>query len=182
MQELPIMPRLLAASLILLASLAGTVAASAQCEPSPPVRQVLDRYTRQSRTAHFKADRDAAVANLLAALGEHPEDPFLLSARMRAFDRDVDPGAQLRWAQAQHELHPDRPIYAQLHAEALVGRDTPAALRLLDALADAHPELPQTWLALAGTLGVGKFQDPPKAERSIASFLERCPAPLAASA
>lgn len=165
-----------------LASMAGAAAAHAQCEPPPPVRQILDRYDQQSRTAHFKADRDAAAAILLAGLGEHPDDAFLLRARMHALEPEMDPGAQLQWARAQHDQHPDRPIYAFLHAEALVGRDTPAARRLLEALAPAHPELPQTWLALAKISATGKFQDPPQTRRALAAFLARCPAPLAGSA
>ncbi len=165
-----------------LASLAGAAAAHAQCEPSPPVRQVLDRYRQQSRTAHFKADREAAAATLLAGLGEHPDDAFLLRARMHALESEMDPGAQLLWARAQHDQHPDRPIYELLHAEALVGRDTPAARRMLEALAAAHPELPQTWLALARISATGNFRDPPQTQRALASFLERCPAPLAGSA
>lgn len=169
-------------SLILLASLGGATAALAQCEPPPPVRQILDRYEQQSRTAHFKADRDAAAAILLAGLGEHPDDAFLLRARMRALEPEVDPGAQLQWARAQHDQHPDRPVYAFLRAEALVGRDTPAARRMLEALAAAHPELPQTWLALANISAFGTFQDPPQTRRALAAFLARCPAPLAGSA
>jgi thiol-disulfide isomerase/thioredoxin len=172
---------LISASSILLASLAGAAAALAQCEPPPPVRQVLDRYEQQSRSAHFKADRDAAAAILLAGLGEHPDDAFLLQARMRALERESDPGAQLEWAHAQHDQHPDRAIYALLHAEALVGRDTPAARRMLEALAAAHPELPQTWLALANISATGNFQDPPQTRRALAAFLGRCPAPLAGS-
>ena len=172
---------LISSSSILLASLAGAAAALAQCEPPPPVRQILDRYAQQSRTAHFKADRDAAAAILVAGLGDHPDDAFLLRARMRALERESDPGAQLEWAHAQHDQHPDRPIYALLHAEALVGRDTPAARRMIEALAAAHPELPQAWLALANISATGNFLDPPQTRRALAAFLERCPAPLAGS-
>ncbi len=172
---------LISSSLTLLALLSGTAAALAQCEPSPPVRQILDRYQRQSRAAHDKADRDAAVAILLAGLGEHPDDAFLLGARLRALEWEVDLGEQLQWARAQHDQHPDRPVYALLHAEALVGRDTPAARRMLEALAAAHPELPQAWLALANSFAFGAFQDPPQMRRALAAFLERCPAPLAGS-
>jgi thiol-disulfide isomerase/thioredoxin len=173
---------ILLAFLTFLASLAGAAAAHAQCEPSPPVRQILDRYAQQSRTAHFKADREAAAAILLAGLGEHPDDAFLLRARLHALEPEMDPGAQLRWARARHDEHPDRPIYAFLYAEALVGRDTPAARRMLEALAAAHPELPQTWLALARISATGNFRDPAQAQRALASFLERCPAPLVGSA
>jgi len=175
---------LISSSSILLASLSflgGAAAGHAQCEPSPPVRQILDRYEQQSRTAHFKADRDAAAAILLAGLGEHPDDAFLLRARMHALEPEVDPGAQLQWARAQHDQHPDRPVYALLHAEALVGRDTPAARRMLEDLAAAHPELPQTWLALARISAAGNFRDPSKTQHALAGFLERCPAPLAGS-
>jgi len=170
-------PRLIA-SAILLTAVAGATAAYAQCEPSPPVRQVLGRYERQWRPAHFKADRDAAIAILLAGLGEHPDDPFLLRARLRAFDRDGDPEARLRWARALHEQHPDQPIHVVLHAEALLGKDTPTVLHMLEALAEAHPELPQTYLALVDVTSTGKFQDQPKMQRALAAFLERCPAPL----
>jgi thiol-disulfide isomerase/thioredoxin len=175
------MPRLIASVILLtlLTSLAGATAAYAQCEPSSPVRQILDRYTPRWRLAHWKADRDAAVAILQAGMDEHPDDPFLLRERLRAFDRDGDPGARLRWAQAQHQQHPDQPIYVVLHAEALLGRDTPAALHMLEALAAVHPELPQTHLALAGVFSTGKFQDQPKMQRALAAFLEHCPAPLA---
>ena len=165
-----------------LAALAGAAAARAQCEPSPPVRQILDRYAQPSRTAHFKADREAAAAILLAGLGEHPDDAFLLRARLHALEPDMDPGAQLRWARTQHDQHPDRPVYAFLYAEALIGRDTPAARRMLEELAAAHPELPQTWLTLARISATGNFRDPARAQHALASFLERCPAPLAASA
>lgn len=181
--------RLLPARLVLLlAPLAALAAlgplalpAAAQCEPSPPVRRILDRYEERSRTAHLKTDRDAAVASLDAGLAEHPDDPFLLRARVRALDLDGEPGGPLRWARAEHERHPDSPIHAVIHAGELAGRDTPAALHMLETVATEHPELPQVYAAIADLTAAGTFQDQARSRRALADFLARCPAPLAAA-
>ncbi|HVT57445.1 MAG TPA: TlpA disulfide reductase family protein [Thermoanaerobaculia bacterium] len=160
----------------ILIAAAGT-AAHAQCEPSAPVREVLEKSYLRHVIGLSKAEREAKTASILEqGLSEHPDDYFLLRGQQRAVEEDKD--ARIRWAKTLHEKYPDRPDYALLHAQALVGSDTPEAIRRLEAIAVAHPELSRAHLSLAELSGFGKFKDQGRAERALEGFLARCPAPL----
>jgi thiol-disulfide isomerase/thioredoxin len=71
--------------------------------------------------------------------------------------------------------HPDDPLAQTLLAEALVSRDTPASIAILDKVRDtfASPSL-----LLARIYSDGKRLDKAKAIENLSAYLQQCPAPL----
>lgn len=168
------MVRTIAAIAIVLGSAGRAV--DAQCEASAPVRQVIERsYLRQESGLAAPERKARRVAILEEGLAGHADDYFLLRQEMNAED-EYEP--RLRWAEALHEKHPDRPVYALLHAQALEGIDTPRAIRMLDELKAAHPEMARVVLELDRLARAGRFKDKARADRELEGFLRLCPATL----
>lgn len=157
----------------------GTTA-HAQCEPSASVRALVERSYLRHVTGLSREERAAKrTAILKAGLAGHPDDYFLLR-QLLAIEENRD--ARILWSRSLLDTHPDLPVYVLLHARALEGRDTPAAVRMLESLRAAHPKAARAFLQLADLAGSGKFKDKEKAQRELAGFLELCPAPLDAGA
>jgi hypothetical protein len=51
---------------------------------------------------------------------------------------------RVRWAASLRAQHPDNPLYALLDAQALLGKDTPEAIRLADSVGPSIG-LPRNW-------------------------------------
>jgi thiol-disulfide isomerase/thioredoxin len=150
-----------------------------QCEPSPPVRQILERASLLFETGSSNAEiKHGRLAILQADLAAHPHDFFLLNELP-----DDEQPAQIRQARAKEsrDKYPDQPVYELFYAEALAGTNTPEAIRMLEALQAAHPEMARARLALVGITQVGKFKDKARNQRELATFLELCPAPFDAA-
>lgn len=144
------MLRILAVTAILLVATGGSL--WAQCEPSAPVRQILEKAALLYETSLTMAEQNSRRAAIYEqGLAEHPHDYFLLRAQMDAEDEQ---DAQIRWAKSLREKYPDQPVYVLLHARALMGRDTPQAIRMLEALKAAHPEMAGVYYELVGATGV----------------------------
>lgn len=169
------MLRILAVTAILLVATGGSL--WAQCEPSAPVRQILEKAALLYETSLTMAEQNSRRAAIYEqGLAEHPHDYFLLRAQMDAEDEQ---DAQIRWAKSLREKYPDQPVYVLLHARALMGRDTPQAIRMLEALKAAHPEMAGVYYELVGATGVfGRFRDTARAKTELETFLKLCPAPL----
>ncbi len=151
----------------------------AQCEPSMPVRQIIERSYLRDETGLTKAERDAkGIAILDAGVAKYPHEYYLLRARMLS---EPDRAAQLRWAEAMHRKYPNRPVYELLHATAMVGKETPEAQRRLEALKKAHPEMSRVYVELADIASWGRFKDKERAQRELDDFLKLCPAAMAAT-
>lgn len=166
------MVRVISGIVILLTSL-GTVL-RAQCEASAPVRYILNNADPYRQTGLSKAERTARQTAILKdGLAQHPDDYFLLRRQMLAQDSK---DAEIRWAKLLYEKSPDRPVWALLYAQALVGRDTPEAIRMLEALKAAHPDMPRVYYALANIAAYGTFKDKERAQREVEGFLKLCPA------
>ena len=101
-----------------------------------PVRQLLEKPEFRGRIVESAAERDARHAAFRKAHDAYPDNYFVLRSELRSFD---DRGDALQWARNQRREHPDRPVYEMIEAEALLGRDTPEAIRRMEALKRAHP-------------------------------------------
>ncbi len=155
--------------------------AYAQCEATPAVREILERSLLRQETALSQAERRTRqIAMLEEGLKKYPDDYFLLRlALITKMQQDVD--AARSWSESLHMKYPERPIHTWLYAKSLEGRDTPAAIRLLDELKAVHPNMPPAYLELAINYSNGKFKDKPRAQQEIEGFLKLCPASLSSS-
>jgi thiol-disulfide isomerase/thioredoxin len=151
-----------------------------QCEPTPQVRAILDRASSPFQGIHISSEqldaKRAAVAD--GGLAQYPTDFFLLRLRMNS-ERDQD--AQILWTESLLKKDPARPVYVLLHAHTIVGRDTPQAVKILEALEAAHPDEAQVYLELIYIFNYGKFKDKARVQQELSSYLKVCPAPLSAN-
>ncbi|HTS63848.1 MAG TPA: TlpA disulfide reductase family protein [Candidatus Acidoferrales bacterium] len=162
----------------LLFVLAGAIPAlHAQCEPSLPVREILEKiWAADTDNIPYKEGEALRIRMYAQALEAHPHDYFLL--RMTLITTGEKDNA-LAWAKSMREKYPEQPVYDLIYAQALVGRDTPAAQRLLEALKTSHPELTRAHLVLADSIfGYGRRKDTGRARREVEEFVSACPAPL----
>lgn len=158
--------------------LAGAIPAlHAQCEPSLPVREILEKIWATNTDNIPYKEGEAIRRKLYAeALEAHPHDYFLLRMMLMTTGEKDD---ALAWAKSMREKYPERPVYDLIYAQALVGRDTPAARRMLEALKTSHPELTRARLVLADSIfGYGRHKDAGRARAEVEDFVKACPAPL----
>ena len=154
------------------ASLAGTGLLFAQCESSAPVRELLKKPEFRRKAVDTEADRDMRTAAFKKALSEHPDDYFLLRRELQSFE---DPDEALAWARGQSRRHPDTLVYQVIEAQALMGRNTPEAIKRLEALNAAHPDNPRIYLELADGFDYGKFRDKKRVQAELDGYRKLCP-------
>lgn len=156
---------------LLLAAASGIL--HAQCEPSEAVRRILYEATFPEKDLTQAAQEARRKAILNSGLQQHPHDYFLLHRLIvQGGDESLEAARQAR------EKHPDMPVYELIYAAALVGRDTPEAIRRLEALAKSHPELSRVHYVLASTTRWPAFKDEARTKAGLDAFLAACPAPL----
>jgi hypothetical protein len=152
------------------------------CDPSPDIKAALDSvpddYVYPEYWRHYVQRRLAAIQ---AILDRHPGDFF---AR-RAYQKWVIAGEQdVEKLQAEdkaaYEQHPDDPADAYFYAVMLVGRDTPAAIKILESNLQKHPDFPWPHLDLGSIYSAPNFLDKAKARTHELAFLSACPARLEA--
>jgi thiol-disulfide isomerase/thioredoxin len=172
-------------------SLAGLVILSgvaySQCEPSPAVFQILDRsYLSEEFGLTSRQQYDKTIKILEDGLAKRPHDFFLLRAEFgQRQSAEMSPGARenatLNWAEDLHKKYPRQPVYELFYAKALVGKNTPEAMRMLEALRTT-PVAAQAHLVLADVFGFGKFKNKARVQQELTAFLQLCPAPFSAPA
>ncbi len=151
---------------------AGAGVAFAQCEVSAPVRKLLEKSEFRAKIVETAEQREARNAAFRKALDEFADNYFVLRAQLRGFD---DRGEALEWARSERRAHPGHLVYEMIEAEALAGRDTPEAIRRLEALAASHPDEPRIPLEIAGTVDLGRFRDKARIQKEIDAYRKLCP-------
>jgi thiol-disulfide isomerase/thioredoxin len=163
-----------------LALIFTTGIAQAQCQSSPAVREIQERsqFNLEPPIAPALATARRAAA-LDAGLAKYPGDFYLLRARMSA---EADHDAEIRWATALREKHPGDVTYELIYARSLEGKNTPEAIKLLEAIQAAHPDAAQAPLELASIFSGGKFKDKARVQQELDAFLKICPGPVGGTA
>jgi thiol-disulfide isomerase/thioredoxin len=163
------MTKLLLALTSMLSACGGIV--WAQCEIPAEIREILKKPgIQRTKILETQQERSARVAAIKEALTAYPDNYFLLQTQLRGFD---DPNERLRRAKEMRKQHPDNPVYAVLEADALLGIDTAAAIRLLEEQKAAHPEM-QLNLAVANAVSNGKLWDKAKAQKELDGYINAC--------
>jgi thiol-disulfide isomerase/thioredoxin len=166
-------------ALALLAYAARAQTPVAVCDPPAAIETLSpERHTGVNLS---EPDRTAKIAKIREALAHSPDDLFL---NLWLIELQPKPQTGLLAAEFQEKLarHPDDPRYTYLYARALVGKDTPSAIRSLQSVITQEPKLPWPYLALTGIYSSAAFRDPAKVAESLRVFHQACPANLEAFA
>ena len=158
--------------------LAGAIPAlHTQCEPSLPVREILEKIrAADTDNIPYKEGEAVRMKMYAEALTAHPHDYFVLRMMLITTGEKDD---ALAWAKSMREKYPQQPVYDLIYAQALVGSDTPAAQGMLEGLKASHPELTRAHLVLADSIfGYGSHKDRGRARTEVEEFVKACPAPL----
>jgi thiol-disulfide isomerase/thioredoxin len=92
---------------------------------------------------------------------------------MQQFAPEEYEKARSRWVQAAKD-HPDDPLALFIAGKALIGKDTPEAIRLLDAARAKAPGFAWPSLMLAALYASGKRADPDKTKQNLEAFFSVC--------
>jgi thiol-disulfide isomerase/thioredoxin len=160
----------LSPSLAVCFSAAGV--AFAQCEVPVPVRQLLEKPEFRHKIVETPAEKETRAAAYRKAHEQHPNNWFLLRSELRSFD---EPSEAREFARAQRAAHPDALVYEMLEAEALLGKDTPEAIRRLRALSAARPDQPRIHLQIASAHGFGTLRDKSVVQKEVDAYRKLCP-------
>jgi thiol-disulfide isomerase/thioredoxin len=181
-------------SLLLLAAAALTspnlrAQSADSCSPDPAVRAGLDRLPQFMQNPkltdwQFYTQRRAG---LQALLREYPDNVFVEQAYIRSAatprqDDIVSVEAEEKVIdeyKARHDANPESAKLDYLYALTLVGRQTPQAIKLLDAALEKDPAFALAHLELVYIYGFPAFSNNEQRAAHLKDFLNACPASLA---
>ncbi len=153
--------------------------AAAVCEPSPEVRSALDTVPHYQPLTQldwqFNEARRTAVEALLA---KYPDDLFVNRANLQLLRSEVEKVRLVAKYKSLHEQRPSDAEFTYLYAAALVGRDTPQAIKLYKQALDASPGFAWPHLDLASIELAPAFLDRTQALVDMKAFLAACPTTL----
>jgi hypothetical protein len=174
-------------SFLLLACLAALApSACAQstpiCAPSADVQSALDQIPSYQTADQFRYDfvqaRRAAIRSLMH---RYPGDVFVQRAYIGSMSNPDTPSDRLKLIaeyQALHEQRPEDGYIAYLYGTALLGRDTPQAIKLFTAALEKAPNFPWPHLQFVSVYSAQNFLDKAKAISHARAFLSACPSAL----
>lgn len=178
-------------SVILIVFAAASVSTHAQkiylqsgCEAPPKVRAAIDGPLSQDSLAKLKSkDRDAVQKQVLDnLLAKYPREYSLYVQQMysvwalRSEDaKTATEQLRARWVNNAKE-HPDDPLALLLAGKILMGKDTPEAVRLLEASSAKAPQYPWPAHELAELYSRGKYENETKMKENLEKFYSLCPA------
>jgi len=142
----------------------------AQCEIPVPIRELLEKPLMQRRLFETRDQKDARAAAFKNGLAQYPDNYFILRAQMMMMS---EPDERIGWAGDLLKQHPGNPVYMMLDAESLLGKNTPEAIRRLEAVKIEHPEIPIIYLSLANAR-TGLFLDKTKAQKELDGYIGLC--------
>jgi len=148
------------------------------CQPSPEVATALEKAETASTavTGPFAAlDR---AAPFLAVRDQYPDSLFAHQRYQDAIhEYGIEGHLQLldkQYAELESK-HKDNPMYHYLVLRAMVGRNTPAAIRGLDEILAQNPDFAPAHQTLAEIYGTEAFRQPEKERSEKEKYLAACP-------
>lgn len=178
--DISVVPVLLAAVLSFsVPSHAQTVQTLPGCEAAPEVRKLIDdklalRLLDRMKVSERMAYERPILEDLIAKYPRELEPYEILNFLLRQYGPDDYPAFRERLVKMAKE-RPDDPLALLLAGEALSGRNTPDAIRLIESAKAKAPDFPWPAMQLAQLYSRGKSADPDKEEQNIETFFGLCP-------
>lgn len=149
------------------------------CEAVPEVRTIMDKKLDSDLLDKMKfterlAYQRQVLEDLIARYPRELRPAQAYSDLISQSAPDEYVSLRERWVQAAKD-HPDDPLALLLAGRTLVGRDTPEAIRLLEAAKSKTPDFAWPALNLAGIYATGKRADPAKTKENLEAFFAICP-------
>ena len=176
-----------AVTVLMAAFFSGTFLSQAQtalslpgCETAPEVRNILDgklSYTvlnKMKIPEHLAYERQA-LEDLIAKYPRELDPYESLASLLRGYAPDEYPALRDQWIKKAKD-NPGDPLALLLAGEALIGKDTPEAIRLLESARTQAPGFPWPALQLAEVYSNGKRADKDKLTVNLEAFFAACPA------
>lgn len=147
----------------------------AACEPPAAIQALSpNRYAGINLS---ESDRNGKIAHIRDALAQSPDDLFL-SRWLIELQPKPQTGSLAAEFQEKLAQHRDDPRYMYLYAWALVGKDTPSAIKYFQQVIAREPTLPWTYLALIEVYSSAAFRDEAKVAENLRAYHKACPANL----
>ncbi|MGA2588402.1 MAG: redoxin domain-containing protein [Bryobacteraceae bacterium] len=143
------------------------------CDPPAPIEALSP--DRHSGVNLDEPDRIDKIARIREVMAQFPDDLFL---NRWLIELQPKPQTGSLAAEFREKLarHPDDPRYMYLYARALVGKDTPSALQLLQKAIAREPQLPWTYLALTEIYSSAAFHNGAQVAENLRAYHKACPA------
>lgn len=149
------------------------------CGPAAAVKAGLDAIP--SRQVPAQTDwqfHEQRLAGIQALMKQYPDDLFVersYADTTSDFDEWQQVTAEFK---AHHEQAPNNPKWAYLYGDALLGRQTPEAIKLFQSSLAKAPDFPWPHLALVTIYNSPAFLDKVQASLHMKTFLTQCPESL----
>src|ERR1035437_6962152 len=151
------------------------------CTPSPDVLSALNEIPGNQSADQSKYDFLQARRSAIRALTQrYPGDVFIQRAYIGDMSNSYPPDRLKVIAvyRALHDQRPDDSSISYLYGTALLGRDTPQAIKLFTAALGKAPNFPWPHLQFVSIYSAPNFLDKAKAISHAKSFLSACPSAL----
>lgn len=147
------------------------------CDSSPDARKILDEKLDQNVLNRMKYPERSALIKDLAARYPRELQPNEMLKDDEFWNATKEEAQALRdqWMKRAKE-NPDDALALLLAGEVLKGKDTPEAIRLMEAAKAKAPSFPWPAMQLAQLYRQGKYADPIKSKENTEIFYGLCPA------
>ena len=145
------------------------------CEPPAAIQALSPSWHTEINLS--ESDRNDKIARIREALAQSPDDLFL-NRWLIELQPKPQVGALAVEFRDKLATHPDDPRYIYLYARALVGKDTPSAVKSLQQVITREPRLPWTFLALTEIYSSAAFRNELKVAENLRAYHKVCPANL----
>lgn len=150
------------------------------CEAAPDLGRTMDEKLDWNLLERMKFSErmtyERRVLEDLMVRYPHEFEPFRrYGDLLHQYAPEEYPAIRSRWIE-QAKAHPDDPFALFIGGKALEGKDTPEAIRVLEAARKKAPNFPLPALYLAGIYFDEKWGDATKAKENLEAFFAECPA------
>ncbi|MCC6588745.1 MAG: hypothetical protein IT168_18760 [Bryobacterales bacterium] len=162
-------------------SAAGQSANANRCEaPAPIWEQVLDattriRYEQNGRYVSQEQVSSERRRRITALLEKYPDNFFVRRAYLTHSKEGVANEQLIAEFKSYAEAHPADAGAQHLYGEALTGRRTPEAIKVLEEVIRKEPSFPWPYRQLVVIYQSPRFTDRAKLQQNAEAFVERCP-------
>ena len=164
--------------LILLMGLAPRHAwaqSGAACGPAPDVKLAIDALPQQTPAQTDRQYHEQRAAAFQALLGQYPGDVFVEKAYINSMSGRSDRENVVAEYKARHEQSPGDPKLEYLYGLALVGRQSPEAIKLFTDALKQDPNFAPPHLQLVSIYSSPVFIDKEQRLAHLKAYLEACP-------